>query len=731
MSAQAVIASNPFPSYPVIRLGDDLADIQAVTVHTPDIIRIRDYIDEFCQQYDPDNRRTLVVGVKGDYGSGKTHLVKYALSYLRGSLGDEIDVTQIAVSATEEDAFGWYKHAMGPALRDIDIPSLLERLVAEAARRVASRARITEQVIGTLEREPAKVWSLFSDDEVDTTQVHRAYRDKIEEICDSATDAVRRVLEKLPYGETRDLALSWLCAVDLPTSELEALGVESNLSSLSEATKVIESLAAISQHVRRPFIFVIDEFEHLARFDKVGERSNVTWVKRLIEGLAARHAIVLISGHLDAWVQLSDFEDRFSPQNPAISLLNIKVDDVLAIVDARMPHGYEFSTEQAETVVELTRGRMREVMSLLSAIYKESDGMRRALTKEEITQVSGELKLRPNLANVVMSVHGILERLGLAVDRDNENTRGINLDLQGLSEGSLRVAVKVDHVATERTYIENVRRFKVQILKLREDQDNVIGVYLASGNVDDQYLVEQEKLISDGVFFFDLDEREVLTRLERSLSEALSAPTHAPLGVSMQESPMAGAIEARRKQEAEEEQDRLSKRSQEATDARQAELIRSQAAPDSRTYEVYRELSTSPSILRRLRYISFADVVYIFVAFIAAAVPLGINVENFRVGLSFEMLQLLKYSLTGTFFIVGVALLWRNLVMIDKFFSFSARQLRELYVREVSEAGLVRAWNIIEGTIESLPLRAARIAAEDRLAGAFQELRYQSDEYRP
>jgi hypothetical protein len=726
MRTQEIKSSNPFPSYPVIRLNDDSVDILSVTVRTPDILRITEYIDDFCQQYDPENRSTLVVGIKGDYGSGKTHLVKYALSYLQKSLGNSVEATQIAVSATEEGAFGWYRHAIGPALRSINIAKLLELLVAEAAKNVASRAHITKQIIKILEQEPAKVWRLFSDDEVDTTEVHRAYREMLGGLCDSTTDSARRVLEKVPYGETKELALSWLCAVELDRSDLERLGVESNLESINEATGIIEGIAAISRHVQQPFIFVIDEFEHLARFDKPGERSNVTWTKRLIEGLATRKAIVFISGHLDAWIQLSDFEDRFSPGNPAISLLNISKGDVLEIVKARMPHEYEFGEKQARDVVDLTGGRMREVMSLLSAIYKESNGMQRALGTEEIASVSGELKQRPNLTNVIVSVHGTLERLGLAVSLEEESTSGFHLDLSGFSEGHLRVAVKVDHVATERTYIENVHLFNEQILKIRESYDGVIGVYLARGNIDDQYLVEQEKLKAHGIFFFDLDEREVLTRLERLLDEALSIPGHSPLKSFTGGSSRANAIEAQRMVESDAAVIRMEKLSEEVENPRQADLIRSQAAPDSRAYEVYKELSASPGILKRLRYISLRNVIMIL-SFLGAAIVVAVIRSGFL--MKDYVQEPIQYILATGLFLLGIVYLWRNLVKIDHFFAFAARQLRELYVREVSEAGLVRAWNIIEGAIESLPLYEAREAAEKRLAVAFKELRYNSDEY--
>ena len=45
-------------------------------------------------------------------------------------------------------------------------------------------------------------------------------------------------------------------------------------------------------------------------------KRNVTWLKRLLEGLAGQHMLMLVASHLSAWEKHTDYLERFSQLKP-------------------------------------------------------------------------------------------------------------------------------------------------------------------------------------------------------------------------------------------------------------------------------------------------------------------------------------------------------------------------------------------------------------------------------
>jgi len=81
----AARGSNPFPVYPVMSLSD-IADLLSATVPTPEAESVREAVQEYASAFSGRTRRPLVLAVRGDYGSGKTHLMLYACSVLREAI---------------------------------------------------------------------------------------------------------------------------------------------------------------------------------------------------------------------------------------------------------------------------------------------------------------------------------------------------------------------------------------------------------------------------------------------------------------------------------------------------------------------------------------------------------------------------------------------------------------------------------------------------------------------
>ena len=83
---------NPFPAYPVVRLNAKASQIRQDTISTPPIIKSRGRITLYAQQWlnrksDPTQKiEDSINAVRGDYGTGKTHLLLDAASNFKEAL---------------------------------------------------------------------------------------------------------------------------------------------------------------------------------------------------------------------------------------------------------------------------------------------------------------------------------------------------------------------------------------------------------------------------------------------------------------------------------------------------------------------------------------------------------------------------------------------------------------------------------------------------------------------
>ncbi len=153
--------ANPFPEYPVSRLDDPLAPGSAQTALTWPITKERQIIDHWLGERETDQGGSapLIVAVRGDYGSGKTHLLLDAMAYLDAGLGQQAQQARpsfLPVATTAGRPLDWYRAVIGPRLVELPLEELVIGLYAKAGQVVADRATLTETAVDRLEREPGR-----------------------------------------------------------------------------------------------------------------------------------------------------------------------------------------------------------------------------------------------------------------------------------------------------------------------------------------------------------------------------------------------------------------------------------------------------------------------------------------------------------------------------------------------------------------------------------------------
>jgi hypothetical protein len=111
---------NPFPVYPVSSLRDITPDILDKTVFTEAVVALDTAVQGHVQRAAAGTRTGLAISVRGDYGTGKTHLLVFAQARLRKAWpGGATEVTVLSAPATEAPFSIWVPHrrsaAVGPA----------------------------------------------------------------------------------------------------------------------------------------------------------------------------------------------------------------------------------------------------------------------------------------------------------------------------------------------------------------------------------------------------------------------------------------------------------------------------------------------------------------------------------------------------------------------------------------------------------------------------------------
>jgi hypothetical protein len=356
---------NPFSDFPVAKLEDDLDEATRNTIQTEAIRRVGGLVSDFIRQWGsplPSGERhttPLIAGVRGDYGSGKTHLLLYATRELeRGLAVTYPDATFLRVKAVERDPVGWYSSEIGPSLSKLtsrtvpgsaDAPiqsglqtnrlrSLLVRVYARAAQQVASEAELMEGVSRRLNEEPLTVLRLVREGLLNETATEEAFRQNLLDLCPRASDAVRRAFAGLVWPETAEASLHWIAGDGLSDKERQLLRVRRPLSTDEDAFYVLTGIATLHATLGVPFGLMIDEAEQLIRHAARYAQRNVLWLKRLIEALAEQGSVVFVAGHDSAWRDAQDLLQRIV-SSPEIDLRTLTGGQVLRlIVKGRVPN---------------------------------------------------------------------------------------------------------------------------------------------------------------------------------------------------------------------------------------------------------------------------------------------------------------------------------------------------------------------------------------------------------
>jgi len=185
------------------------------------------------------------------------------------------------------------------------------------------------------------------------------------------------------------------------------------------------------------------------------------------------------------------------------------------------------------------------------------------------------------------------------------------------------------------------------------------------------------------------------------------------------------AIERRRKEEQQEANRRIGTLG--IGSARDMAVTAVVTEDSRRRFDTYRELSEVPGVLRRISFLPASTLIIVgsAVALLILAVVFSTSdvLRLFTPARTvFLGLFTTRYAVLALAPLLIVFVLWRNFNRIDRFFAFSKRVLRELYVKEAPEEQLVRASNILQNALDFHGPHEALAVAKEQLRKTFEGL---------
>ena len=478
---------NPFPVYPVSSLRDIAADILDRTVFTAAVMAVDSAVQGFVERAANGTRAGLAIQVRGDYGTGKTHLLLFAQARLRNTWpGGAADVTVLSAPATEAPFPVWYLTVVAPLLDRLGLPRLFAKLLAAAACEVADQVPLTAELAARIREDPLEVYPLLRDGLLSRTDVERALLRIVVAIAPRGSEELRAILAAMAWPQRQDAALRWLAGRPLDLADRELLGVTRDLDADAEAEAVLVAIAGAATRGGGVLALMVDEFEHLMAEDqRTNTQRNATWVKRLLEGTTSLGALVVVAGHWRAWDQLPDFKARFAGQ-PPIDLVTLTGKETGQIAVQYAPRwGARLDEGAAEAIAEAGGRNIRRVLALLHQLHADTVDGSEAIGAAAV-RVAAET--RRQLASETGRPDAVVEEAvrtaGGQVTRNEVLFGRLQFDILARRDDELRLVADVRHVATSAELTRLLEDFSIAVSALRTRHPSARGLLVATGAVD-------------------------------------------------------------------------------------------------------------------------------------------------------------------------------------------------------------------------------------------------------
>lgn len=392
------VEKNPFPKKGVISLGGTIEQ-KLRTLPTEQFQQVAnlavDYLKDGIGQ---------IITISGPYGSGKTHLIYYAMEAVRKRPILDTDAqrfVQIYAKTENAEFVSLYRQL----IRQIDYSLLREvnvRFLGIIAREELCRKE--EKSKALLEQLPEDrkeaIWAAYEKSEQQAIENLRTNPDIVFKYLDNLiippeTVLGRRAsdLEKIAgenfkkaffYLDDIDLgkiAYEWFVGERMSDTNLRRLGVSGTLNTADEAKYALRLLVTLFRHAGILLLIYIDQLERLLTgTDRKTAEENAGQLHSLAEFFPRENAFLALSGSDEGWSQMTrDFTSRIGPTQIVMELITREQSRDLAKIYLQEGEEYSpfkepsdiapFSLNGVDEVFRLRGGNMRRFLQTCHAAY--------------------------------------------------------------------------------------------------------------------------------------------------------------------------------------------------------------------------------------------------------------------------------------------------------------------------------------------------------------------------
>lgn len=389
---------NPFPKKGVISLGGAMEQ-KLRTLPTEEFEQAANlavnYLEDGIGQ---------IITISGPYGSGKTHLIYYALEAVRNRATQDTIVPRfVQVYAKTENAefVLLYRQLIRQIgyllLREINArflgviareelgmeeeksKALLKQLPEDRKEAIwATYEKSKQQAIEHLRTKPDIVYKYLDNLVIQPETVLDRRASNLEEIAGENFKKAFFYLDDIDLGK---IAYAWFVGERMSDTDLRKLGVSGTLNTADEAKYALRLLVTLFRHAGIRLLVYIDQMERLLiGTDRKTSEENAGQLHSLAEFFPRENAFLALSGSDEGWSHMTrDFTSRIGPTQ--IAMEQITPEQSRDLVKIYLQEGEEyspykklsdivpFSPEGVDKVLRLRGGNMRRFLQTCHDAY--------------------------------------------------------------------------------------------------------------------------------------------------------------------------------------------------------------------------------------------------------------------------------------------------------------------------------------------------------------------------
>jgi hypothetical protein len=441
---------NPFAAEAVATYGKPRPTCEDLQYMAKVGSELRDYL----AAHPSESRYGAAIGLRGEHGSGKTHILNWLGETARAS--QKIRSTVLYGKCDSSSFFDLYRQF---TLDDFDrdtLVTLLQLALLNLARAKVRSAKVTEELAAKLQTVGA-LQVLQAEKNIDLQQLRQQLL--IELRAGGCPAEMARVILDAPDPKIGVDAHRWITGNDVPPDRLEALGVSYQLSAVSQAPVLadrasagqtatdpahgeqgasvaiadgsgaqltpmpsegsaektpaltadpegaaitaLSALATLHRVAGVPLIVLVDQLEVLVRVPE-GQPFQMlsSLLKKFVEELSSRAAFVVVAGIREPWRRLPrDVPARFRGRAElVVGSLTQAETALLLSAYTRELNLTSFGPRVIEQICELSGGNPREILRVAYQLFENSDG--------NLSSISG----RTEVLNAAQSAGTIADR---------------------------------------------------------------------------------------------------------------------------------------------------------------------------------------------------------------------------------------------------------------------------------------------------------------------------------